>query len=153
MGFAMITLSEPAKDAYRRLACRPRPDAGLRLSLKTGGCAGMEYKLDIAEAGRTATTLSKTGQRVCSSSRQRCSTCLGTCMWIMRSPSCAQGFVFKNPNEVSACGCGESVELRPAEAATARLIENARHAGAWYHLMELKAAGRHSPCGSGSSSC
>ena len=29
------------------------------------------------------------------------------------------GFVFKNPNEVSACGCGESVMLKPADPADA----------------------------------
>jgi iron-sulfur cluster assembly protein len=49
MGFAMITLSEPAKEHIAALLADHGPDAGLRLSLKTGGCAGMEYKLDIAE--------------------------------------------------------------------------------------------------------
>ena len=33
-----------------------------------------------------------------------------------QSTTLKSGFVFNNPNQVSACGCGESVQLKPAEA-------------------------------------
>ena len=85
MGFAMITMSEAAQGHIASLLADHPDTAGLRLSLKTGGCAGMEYKLDIADETK------------------------------LRS-----GFVFKNPNEVSACGCGEAVELKKAPAGAAR---------------------------------
>jgi hypothetical protein len=60
------------------------------------------------------------------------------------------GFVFKNPNEVSACGCGESVELRPRRGRHSRLIEKrARLAARLVSSVELEGSWQAAPASSG----
>ena len=118
MGFAMITLSEPAKEHIAALLADHGPDAGLRLSLKTGGCAGMEYKLDIADSRPDGDDAVEDGPARVFIEPSAMLYLLGTHV-DYEVTKLRSGFVFKNPNEISACGCGESVELRPAEAATA----------------------------------
>jgi iron-sulfur cluster assembly protein len=70
------------------------PIAGVRVGVKNGGCAGMEYTMEYAEAALFL---------------------LGTEMDYKRDKLSAQ-FVFNNPNQTSACGCGESVQIVPAKA-------------------------------------
>jgi iron-sulfur cluster assembly protein len=113
MGFAFVTLSPAASTHIGALLANHGPQAGLRLSLKKGGCAGMEYKLDIAEEKPIGDDAIENGQARLFIEPSAMLYLLGMTIDYevtkMRS-----GFVFKNPNEVSACGCGESVELRPA---------------------------------------
>ncbi|MEM6383706.1 MAG: iron-sulfur cluster assembly accessory protein [Pseudomonadota bacterium] len=115
MGFALLTLSDTAKEHIGALLADQGAEAGLRLSLKKGGCAGMEYKLDIAETKPQGDDALEDGPARVFIEPSAMLYLLGTHIDYevtkMRS-----GFVFKNPNEVSACGCGESVELKPAQA-------------------------------------
>lgn len=118
MSFAMITLSDDAKEHVGSLLADHGSDAGLRLSLKKGGCAGMEYKLDIAET-------KPDGDDVVEDNPARLFIEPSAMLYLLgmhidyEVTKLRSGFVFKNPNEVSACGCGESVELMPSRSAEA----------------------------------
>ncbi|WP_068083184.1 HesB/IscA family protein [Polycladidibacter stylochi] len=87
---------------------------GLRISIKKGGCAGMEYAMDmVSEAPKGDDVVEVDGIKVFvdpSATLYLLGTELGFETTKFRS-----GFTFQNPNEVSACGCGVSVELKPAD--------------------------------------
>jgi iron-sulfur cluster assembly protein len=116
MSFAMITLSDAAKAHVAKLLADHGDEAGLRLSLKKGGCAGMEYKLDIAETKPDGDDAVQDGDARLFIEPSAMLYLLG--MHVdYEVTKLRSGFVFKNPNEVSACGCGESVELIPSRSA------------------------------------
>lgn len=114
MGFAMITLSDAAKAHIAELLAPMGEEAGLRLSLKKGGCAGMEYKLDLADRRPSGDDAVEEGGARLFIEPSAMLYLLGTHV-DYEVTKLRSGFVFRNPNEVSACGCGESVELKPAE--------------------------------------
>ena len=91
---------------------------GVRVGVKNGGCAGMSYTMDYAES---ATSLDEViedkGVRILVDPKA-VMFLLGTEMDYKVDKLSAQ-FVFHNPNQTSACGCGESVSLRPATGAPA----------------------------------
>ena len=89
---------------------------GLRVGVKNGGCAGMEYTMEWAkEQGRFDEVVEQDGARVLIDAKA-VMFLLGTEMDYQASTLKA-GFVFNNPNQISACGCGESVQLKAAEHA------------------------------------
>jgi iron-sulfur cluster assembly protein len=89
---------------------------GLRVGVKNGGCAGMEYTMEWAkEQGRFDEVVEQEGARVLIDAKA-VMFLLGTEM-DFQSTTLKSGFVFNNPNQISACGCGESVQLKAAEAA------------------------------------
>jgi iron-sulfur cluster assembly protein len=72
MGFAVMSMTETAATRVKAIVENSGSDAmGIRVGIKKGGCAGMEYTIDMVT----------------------------------------------EPNQTSACGCGESVELKPADLA------------------------------------
>ncbi len=88
--------------------------AGVRVGLKKGGCAGMEYTMDYAtEIGPMDEVVEEKGVKLLIEP-QAVLFLLGTEMDYQES-KLSSGFVFNNPNQTSACGCGESVEIRPAQ--------------------------------------
>ena len=90
---------------------------GLRIGLKKGGCAGMEYDMSWAEDIKPLEdVVEQDGARVIVDP-QAVLYLLGTELDYKVDKLSAQ-FVFNNPNQQSACGCGESVNLMPAAAAT-----------------------------------
>jgi len=85
----------------------------LKIGLKKGGCAGMEYTLEWAEeTGKFDEVVEAKGARIIIDPMATLYI-LGTEMDYQVDKLSAQ-FVFNNPNQTSACGCGESVELQPA---------------------------------------
>ena len=89
---------------------------GLRVGVKNGGCAGMEYTMEWAkEQGRFDEVVEQEGARVLIDAKA-VMFLLGTEMDYQNS-TLKSGFVFNNPNQISACGCGESVQLKAVEAA------------------------------------
>ena len=89
---------------------------GLRVGVKNGGCAGMEYTMEWAkEQGKFDEVVEQDGAKVLIDAKA-VMFLLGTEMDYQASTLKA-GFVFNNPNQISACGCGESVQLKPAETA------------------------------------
>jgi iron-sulfur cluster assembly protein len=89
---------------------------GLRIGVKNGGCAGMEYTMEWArESGPFDEVVEQDGARVLIDGKALMFL-LGTEM-DYQTGVLKSGFVFNNPNQTSACGCGESVQLQPANPA------------------------------------
>ena len=90
------------------------PTAGVRVGVKNGGCAGMAYTMNYAErADPTDEVVEDKGVRVLIDPKAVLFL-LGTEM-DYKIDKLSAGFVFNNPNQTSACGCGESVQLKPAQ--------------------------------------
>ena len=90
-----------------------KPVVGLRVGVKNGGCAGMEYTMEWAEDQKPFDeVVEDKGVKVLVDPKAMMFL-LGTEM-DFQSSTLKSGFVFNNPNQVSACGCGESVQLKPA---------------------------------------
>ncbi len=110
----VITLTDRAANRVKSIIARSEtPVAGLRIGVKTGGCAGMEYTLDYAAAaGPLDEVVEDKGVTVLIDPKAVLYL-LGTEMDFV-TEKLTQRFVFSNPNQVSACGCGESVSITPA---------------------------------------
>lgn len=117
MGFAVMTMTDAAADRVKQIVSNSGPDAkGIRVGIKKGGCAGMEYTIDlVTESNAKDDLIEHDGAKVWIEP-SAVLYLLGTQMdfEITRMRS---GFTFVNPNQTSACGCGESVELKPADLA------------------------------------
>jgi len=88
--------------------------AGVRVGVKNGGCAGMEYTMEYAAAvAPTDEVVEDKGVKILVDPKAVLFL-LGTEMDYKREKLSAQ-FVFNNPNQTSACGCGESVQIAPAK--------------------------------------
>ena len=110
----VLSLTPAAVERVRSIMAAKGPSvAGLKIGVKKGGCAGMEYTMDWAETvAKFDEVVEEAGARVIIDP-QAVLYLLGTEMdWKVDKLS-AQ-FVFNNPNQKSACGCGESVNLVPA---------------------------------------
>ena len=112
-------------DAARRLndLTAERDNAGLlRVGIKKGGCAGMEYTMSWTDVpDRFDEVVEDNGAKVLIEPTA-VMFLLGTSMDYQKDKLSA-GFVFNNPNQTSACGCGESVELAPASKDKLRELE------------------------------
>jgi iron-sulfur cluster assembly protein len=95
------------------MANATKPVVGVRVGVKNGGCAGMTYTMEYAEdVAKTDEVVEDKGVRVLIDPKAVLFL-LGTEMDYKSDKMSAQ-FVFNNPNQTSACGCGESVQLKPA---------------------------------------
>jgi iron-sulfur cluster assembly protein len=112
----VMTLSPAAAERVKSIMAKSeKPLAGLRVGVKNGGCAGMEYTMEWAEApGKFDEIIEDQGVKIMIDAKA-VMFLLGTTMDFERTPL-KSGFVFHNPNQTSACGCGESVQLTPAKA-------------------------------------
>ena len=116
MGFAVMTLTPAAADRVKTIVKTSDNAAGIRVSIKKGGCAGMEYAIDLAtEVNEKDDRIERDGATVFVAP-EAVLYLLGTEM-DYEVTKLRSGFVFNNPNQTSACGCGESVELKPADLA------------------------------------
>ena len=98
------------------MARADKPVAGVRVGVKNGGCAGMAYTMEYAERIEAADeVVEDKGVRVLIDPKAILFL-IGTEMDYKTDKLSAQ-FVFNNPNQTSACGCGESVQLKPAAEA------------------------------------
>ena len=111
---SVMRLTDAAANRVREIMARAdKPLAGLRVGVKNGGCAGMEYTMEFAEeAGRFDEIVEDKGVKILIDPKAILYL-LGTEMDFRADKMSAQ-FVFNNPNQTSACGCGESVQLTPA---------------------------------------
>lgn len=86
---------------------------GVRVGVKNGGCAGMSYTMDYAESQNPLDeVVEDKGVRILIDPKA-VMFLIGTEMDYARE-RLASRFIFRNPNQTEACGCGESVVLRPA---------------------------------------
>ena len=113
--FKVMTLTDAAAARVREIiGASHGAVAGLRVGVKNGGCAGMSYTMEMAEAiDPTDEVIEDKGVRVLIDPKAVLFL-LGTQM-DFRTDRLSAGFVFVNPNETSACGCGESVAITPAK--------------------------------------
>jgi iron-sulfur cluster assembly protein len=115
----VLRLTESAAAQVKRIMeATETPIAGLRVGIKKGGCAGMSYTVDYA-------TEIRPGDEVVEQGGARVVVDSGAIMFLLgaemdyRTDKLSAQFVFSNPNETAACGCGESVSLKPAESCAA----------------------------------
>jgi iron-sulfur cluster assembly protein len=110
----VMSLTDAAADRVREIiANADRPVGGIRVGVTKGGCAGMSYKVEYADAPKPGDEIiDDKGVRVLIDPTAVLFL-LGTQMDYKVDKLTAQ-FVFNNPNQTSACGCGESVALTPA---------------------------------------
>jgi len=113
---AVVSLTEAAADQVKAIMARAdKPYAGLRVGVKQGGCAGQEYVLSYAEeAGPIDEVVTDKGVTILIEPKAVLYL-VGTVI-DYETTALASKFVFLNPNETDACGCGESVTIKPAEA-------------------------------------
>jgi iron-sulfur cluster assembly protein len=111
----VMRLSDAAASRIREIVANtPRPIVGVRVGVKNGGCAGMSYTMDYAERVEPHDeVIEDKGVRLLIDPKAVLFL-LGTEMDYRVDKLSAQ-FVFNNPNQTSACGCGESVALTPAQ--------------------------------------
>lgn len=110
-----VRLTARAAERIRTVVERSeKPVAGVRLSLKNAGCAGMTYALDFADAPKAGDeTVEDQGARVFIDPKAILFV-IGTEMDYV-SDKMQSRFVFNNPNQTDACGCGESVALKAVD--------------------------------------
>jgi iron-sulfur cluster assembly protein len=113
--FKVLTLSDAAANRVQEIIEKAdRPIAGVRVGVKNGGCAGMSYTMEYAEGAKPGEdVVEDKGVKVFVDPKAMLFL-LGTEMDYQTTKLAAQ-FVFKNPNQTSACGCGESVAITPAK--------------------------------------
>ena len=115
--FQVVTLSDAAAEKIRAImASTDRPFAGLRVGVKNGGCAGMSYTMEYAESTQKFDEVVEDKGVKLLIDPKAVLFLLGTEM-DFKVEKLSSTFVFNNPNQTSACGCGESVQLTPADPA------------------------------------
>ena len=112
----VVTLTDRAAERVKEIMARaPGQYVGLRVGVKNGGCAGMEYTMSYAEArGPHDEVVEDKGVMILVEPKAVLFL-IGTEIDYEVSKLAAK-FVFRNPNETDACGCGESVTIVPASA-------------------------------------
>ena len=110
----VVRLTEAAAEHIKAVMAKAdRPIAAVRVGVKNGGCAGMSYTMEYAEKiDPLDEIVEDKGVRILIDPKAVLFL-LGTEMDYKVDKLSAQ-FVFNNPNQTAACGCGESVQLEPA---------------------------------------
>ena len=113
----VMTLTEAAASRVTEIMSRAdRPTAGLRVGVRNGGCAGMSYTMELADRVEPLDeVIEDKGVKVLIDPKAVLFL-LGAEM-DFRADRLGSSFSFRNPNETSSCGCGESVALTPADPA------------------------------------
>lgn len=110
----VMTLTDAAAERVKALMSSKGDSVkGLKIGIKKGGCAGMEYTMGWADSIDPRDEVIEQDGAVVLIEPTALMYLLGTEMDFKTDQLSAQ-FVFNNPNQKSACGCGESVNLEPA---------------------------------------
>ncbi len=104
-----VSLTDRAAERVQLLLAK-QPGVGLRISLKKVGCAGMAYSFDIAqELGSSDRVFEHNGAKLVVDAATLAYLAGATLDYAREGLK--ETFKFTNPNEKSACGCGESVKF------------------------------------------
>ena len=116
-GLKVISLTDAAAERVKEIMSgSDRPIQGLRLGVKKGGCAGMEYTMDyVSEANPLDEVVEQDGARVLIAPMAQMFL-IGTEI-DFEAGLLEQKFTFRNPNVAEACGCGESIKFKDSPAA------------------------------------
>ena len=116
-GKQAVTITPRASAQISRLMAKDGHQ-GLRIGVKKGGCAGMEYTMDyVDEVDPLDEVVEKDGARVMIAPMAQMFL-FGTEIDYETS-LLESGFKFRNPNVVDACGCGESIKFKDVEELSA----------------------------------
>ena len=112
--FKAMSLTDAAAVRIKEIvAAADKPIVGVRVGVKNGGCAGMSYTMEFAEAvAANDEVVEDKGVKLLIDPKALLFL-LGSEM-DFKVDTLSASFVFKNPNETSSCGCGESVAITPA---------------------------------------
>lgn len=110
----VVTLTDAAAARMREIMDGAKEDfIGVRIGVKNGGCAGMEYTMDYAtEAKPLEESVEENGIKVFIDPKAILFLIGSEIDFVTEKLS--SRFVFRNPNQTDACGCGESVTIVPA---------------------------------------
>jgi iron-sulfur cluster assembly protein len=113
-GFKVMTLTDAAANRVKDIIAKAdHPMVGVRVGVKNGGCAGMSYTMEYAESINPHDDVVEDKGVTVLVDPKAVLFLLGTQMDFQTTKMSSQ-FVFNNPNQTSACGCGESVAITPA---------------------------------------
>src|SRR4029450_10676425 len=113
--FKVVSLTDAAANRVKDIIAKAeRPILGVRVGVKNGGCAGMSYTMEYAERVNPLDGLIEDKGVKVLIDPKAVLFLLGTEMDFQTTKLSSQ-FVFNNPNQTSACGCGESVAVSPAQ--------------------------------------
>jgi iron-sulfur cluster assembly protein len=111
----VMTITDAAADRVRAsIANAEKPVIGLRVGVRNGGCAGMSYTVEYAESANPLDEIVEDKGVKVLVDPKAVLFLLGSQMDV-KTDRFSSTFVFNNPNETSACGCGESVAITPAQ--------------------------------------
>ena len=106
----VITLSDRAANRIKEILSKDQNSSGVRIGVKSGGCAGMSYVMEYAkEKNPSDELIEDKGIKVFVDP--------GAVMYLLgtemdyKEEEFSSSFVFKNPNETERCGCGESFKI------------------------------------------
>ncbi len=107
----VITLSDNAANRIKEIMSKAEKDlVGLRVGVKSGGCAGMSYMMEYAKEV-------KPNDEVIEDKGVKLFVDPGAIMYLLgtemdyKKDQFSSSFIFKNPNETERCGCGESFKV------------------------------------------
>jgi iron-sulfur cluster assembly protein len=111
-----VTLTDAAAARIREIVANADGRyQGVRVGVTNGGCAGMAYTMDYADtAAPLEEVVEDKGVKIFIDPKAILFL-IGTEMDFVREKLGAR-FVFNNPNQTAACGCGESVSITPVKA-------------------------------------
>ena len=115
MPLKLMSVTDAAAERVREIIeDSGKPLIGVRVGIKNAGCAGQAYTLSyVEEAIKGDDHVSDKGVEVFIEPKATLFL-LGTVM-DFEEGKLKSGFTFKNPNQTGECGCGESVQLKPAD--------------------------------------
>ncbi len=107
----IITLSDNAAQRIKEIMAKAKESSiGVRIGVKSGGCAGMSYVMEYAKnSNSNDEVIEDKGVKVLIDP-SAVMYLLGTEM-DYKKDELSSTFVFKNPNETERCGCGESFKI------------------------------------------
>ena len=111
MSKEVITLSNQAASRIKEIMSKDHESAiGVRIGVKSGGCAGMSYIMEYAKEAQPADEVIEDKGVKVFIDPAAVIYLLGTEM-DFKKDEFSSSFVFKNPNETERCGCGESFKV------------------------------------------
>ncbi len=115
----VMTMTDAAAKRVNALMSANPNALGLKIGIKKGGCAGMEYTMAVAEQKGPHDEVIEQDGAILLVDPAAIMYLLGTEM-DYKTDKLSSQFVFNNPNQRGACGCGESVNLVPAAEGSSR---------------------------------
>lgn len=118
-GKSPVTMTEAAERQIARLMAA-KSASGLRIGLKKGGCAGMEYTMELADQPAPGDEVIEQGEARVLIAPMAQMFLFGTQI-DYETGLLESGFRFRNPNVTDSCGCGESISFGPPEGSRAQV--------------------------------